>query len=278
MANGKPAENEPPPPEFREFLSNVRELFREIRKFVLFLRREKNVAVIMAVFTFFLALFAFIQAFLLGLQIRPLQNSADAAQKAAGTASRQLEMADRPWLKEIVSSNAPFLIDNGSISWAIRVQVTNVGHSVATGAFVEGELIALHGADYVDGPANEMNRFCDKIAKTSPINPRMWGISVFPTDTNDLLGPSVIIFKPDVESASVDGGATLGKSIFPILVGCIDYQYPTSETRHQTRFIYDVFYRDPKTGTNQPFVSLGKTLPMNDMVLWRHRVSGQFAY
>jgi hypothetical protein len=267
------------PPEFKEFTKSIRELFREVKKLVIFLRNKKNSSTVIMVLTFFLALFALIQAIVIAFQIRPLRNSAYAAKEAATTASRQLEMADRPWLKEIVSADAPFMFDSkGNISWAVLVTANNVGHSVATGVFAEGKLIVLHGADYIDGPAKEMNLFCDRIAKPDPINPRRWGVSVFPNDSGELLPVSVIMTSSDIESASVDGGAVLGKSIFPMLVGCIDYQFSTSETRHQTRFIYDVFYQDPKTGTNQPFISVGKTLPMKGLVLSRHRISGQFAY
>ncbi|OFW13154.1 MAG: hypothetical protein A3H27_07210 [Acidobacteria bacterium RIFCSPLOWO2_02_FULL_59_13] len=207
------------------------------------------------------------------------QKAAGAAEQAAETASRQLEMADRPWIKEIVSSGAQFMIDRGAISWAVLVKAENVGNSVATGVFVEAKLIAMKDADYFDGPANAMNQFCDDIAKQSPINPKRWGVSIFPNDAGDLLGASPIMFPKEVEEAVLDGGATLGKSIFPMIIGCIDYQFATSSVRHQTRFIYDVIYRDPETGTNQPFVPIGKgSLPMEAMILYRHRVSGQFAY
>lgn len=198
------------------------------------------------------------------------KHAADSAKIAATTASRQLEMADRPWLKESVTSDAPFLFQNGAISWAVLVRASNVGHSVATGVFVQTKLIALVGADYVDGPRQQLNEFCDKVANTA-INPTKWGVSVFPNDSSDL--PSSLIMWPkEVQANSIDGGADLGRSIFPMLIGCIDYQYPTSEHRHQTRFIYDVLYK------TQPFISIGKTLPMEGIRLSRHSVSGQYAY
>jgi hypothetical protein len=190
---------------------------------------------------------------LLGVNIllwHSTKKTADAADQSAKAASRQLEMIDRPWLKEIVRPNADFLYNDGGFSWAINVQLQNVGHSVATGAFVAGKLIAanIQNADLVDGPANAMNKFCDTIASESPINPRRWGVSVFPGDIDSVLGLSPILFPNDIKGNVVDGGKTLGRSIFPILIGCVDYQYSASSIRHQTRFIYDVFWKDPSTG------------------------------
>lgn len=213
-----------------------------------------------------------------GLQWCANKKAADAAYNASVTASRQLEMVDRPWIKESVKSGAKFQSDkNGNITWAINIQGVNVGHSVATGMFVQGKLIAMRGADYVDGPSAQLKEYCDGLAKTKIRSAENWGVSVFPGDHADL--PFGINgWEKDIKPAIIDGGQKLGPSIFLMFIGCIDYEYPTSNFRHQTRFIYDVFHKDPTSGENDPFLSLEKTFPSEEMVLWPHRVSGQFAY
>lgn len=200
-----------------------------------------------------------------------------ATKNATRIASRQLEMADRPWLRDDVIPKANFIFDKGSISWGVLIKGENVGHSVATGVFAEATLIALHGADYVDGPTKELNKFCDRFPNSRTKPPNQWGVSVFPNDFTEI-PYAVIMMADDVERASVDGGTALGNSIFPMLIGCIDYQYSTSDKRHQTRFIYDVFYKDLEAATPQPFISMGKTLPVAGMILKRHSISGHFAY
>ena len=143
--------------------------------------------------------------------------------------------------------------------------------------FVQGKLIAMRGADYVDGPSAQLKEYCDGLAKTKIRSAENWGVSVFPGDHADL--PFGINgWEKDIKPAIIDGGQKLGPSIFLMFIGCIDYEYPTSNFRHQTRFIYDVFHKDPTSGENDPFLSLEKTFPSEEMVLWPHRVSGQFAY
>src|SRR5258706_11374193 len=98
---GRPSntQREPLPVEFREFTANIREAFREIKNFILFVRQKQNASAVMAVFTFLLALFAFTQTLVTAFQIAPLRKSADAAKKSADTLAAQLEATERPWLK-----------------------------------------------------------------------------------------------------------------------------------------------------------------------------------
>jgi hypothetical protein len=87
------------------------------------------------------------------LQWRANQKAADAAHDAAATASRQLEMADRPWIKESITVDVPFASRaNAGASWAVLIKATNVGHSVATGVFASAELIAPPLRNYFDEP------------------------------------------------------------------------------------------------------------------------------
>jgi hypothetical protein len=69
---------------------------------------------------------------------------------------------------------------------------------------------------------------------------------------------SPILFPNDVNRASFDDQGN--KAVEPMLVGCIDYQFPASGKRHQTRFIYDVFDKS-KPSAQSVFITVGKTVP-----------------
>ncbi len=61
-----------------------------------------------------------------------------------------------------------------------------------------------------------------------------------------------------------------------MLIGCIEYHYPTSEKPHFTWFVYFLSHNDERTlpAPTQDFFSIGKTVPKDSMVL---RKSGQYA-
>jgi hypothetical protein len=195
-------------------------------------------------------------------------------QQQTSISQKQLETADRPWLKETVTSTAPFLANNGAFSWGVIIRVTNVGHSVATGVFAPAILIAPKSGDYFDEPLAKLKDFCDKISNTR-IDPSRYGVSIFPGDYADITA-SPILFPNDVNHASFDDRGN--KAVEPMLVGCIDYQFPASEKRHQTRFIYDVFDKS-KPSAQSVFIAVGKTVPKDQIGLVRHfAVGGEYAY
>jgi hypothetical protein len=210
-----------------------------------------------------------------------MKKAAQAAKESADTASRQLEMEDRPWLKDTVRSGSDFIFQNNNttVSWAVLVRAENVGHSVATAIYPEAKLITIRGADCLDGPRHQVTQLCDNLSKRFEAvksDPSVWGNSVFPGDSTEIplnvfLGPS------DIGSTSIDGGRGLGKSIFPMLIGCVEYHYATSEKPHFTGFVYVLSHTDdPAVPTAaQVFFSIGKNVPKADIMFTK---SAQYAY
>jgi hypothetical protein len=203
-----------------------------------------------------------------------------ATQDAVKVASRQLEMTDRPWIKDNVLSAFEMGWQHGSyLGWAVTVRTENVGHSVATGIFPEVKLIAIKGADFIDYPRREAKKVCDDVdgrfekVKSDPI---AWATSVFPSEARDFGGHNVYLLPSEVEAKSFDGGSNLGESIMPMLVGCIVYHYPSSEHAHHTGFIYLLSHNDNPAlaESSTVFFGIGKNISKDNVVL---KQVGQFA-
>jgi hypothetical protein len=66
-----------------EFVAGLRELFREIKKLIVFIRHRQNLNAALVVLTLTLAIATFTQAIIYGIQLGPLRRSADAAKNSA---------------------------------------------------------------------------------------------------------------------------------------------------------------------------------------------------
>lgn len=205
-----------------------------------------------------------------------------ATRGALDLASRQLEMTDRPWIKDNVFSAFDMGWQHGSyLGWAVTVRTENIGHSVATGIFPEVKLIAIEGADFIDYPRREARKVCDDVdARFQRIkgDPTAWATSVFPGpgEARDFAGFNVYLLPAEVEKKSFDGGGNLGKSVMSMLVGCIAYHYPSSEHAHHTSFVYLLSHSDDTTlaEPTTTFFGIGKNIPKDKVIL---RKVGQFA-
>lgn len=189
---------------------------------------------------------------------------------------RQLEMTDRPWIKDVVRSNSDFLANNGAFSWAVTIRTENVGHSVATAIFPQTKLIAIQGADFIDAPRRKARELCDEVSarfekvKNDPV---VWSNAIFPGEWSEF-GDNPILWPTDIKGATFEAGTT--KNVFPVLIGCIEYHYATSEKPHRTWFVYTLSHNDNPAlePSSRVFFSIEKTIPNANMVLIK---SDQFA-
>ena len=194
--------------------------------------------------------------------------------------SKQLEIFDRPWIKDTVSSASDFTFQDkpGAFTWAITIRTENVGHSVATAIFPDAKLIAVQGADFIDGPREQARELCDTLSERFEKlkdNPIVWSNAVFPNEHLEFPW-NVVLLRSQMETNAFDGGKSLGKSVIPMLIGCVEYRYATSEKAHRTWFVYTLSHTDqPELHLpTQVFFSIGKTVRGANMVLLK---SGQFA-
>jgi hypothetical protein len=208
---------------------------------------------------------------IIGYQSKTARIAANAAKSAADTASKQLEMMDRPWIQDNVRPGANLIFDNDAVSWGVIIRIQNVGHAVASVVVPRTKLIAVHDADVIDGPVQQAHALCNEMSKRMEDVKPNYGIlggSEFPGNWLDFPGQATI-WPAEVKSDSFDGGTELSRSIQPILVGCIVYRYETSETTHHTGFVYMVSHTDDSkiNAAAQVFFSIGKAIPRDKIVL-----------
>jgi hypothetical protein len=185
---------------------------------------------------------------------------------ATRIASRQLEMADRPWIKDAVRSASELTAQHGAFSWAVVIRTENVGHSVATAIYPQAKLIAIHGADFIDAPRLQARQLCDEVSarfervKNDPV---VWSNAIFPEEWSEFVSNAVLL-PTDIKDASLDG-----KSFTPMLIGCIEYHYATSDKPHHTWFVYTLAHNDDPTlpEPSRVFFSIDKNVPQANMVL-----------
>jgi hypothetical protein len=210
-------------------------------------------------------------------QLRNMNSTYKEIQKQSTTASRQLEMADRPWLKDEIKSASDFTFQNGTAVWAISIKSQNIGHSVATETFSEVRMIAIHNADMLDGPRKKVTEICESMPKRFEYVkaiPGLWNNSIFPNDSHETVA-NVILSPKDIGD-TLDGGNSLGKSMIPVLVGCLEYRYPTSDKPHHTGFVYVLSHNENPSiaEAGRTFFSVGQNIAKDNVVL---RKFGQVA-
>jgi hypothetical protein len=121
------AEREPLPIEFREFTASIRELFREIKKFIIFIRHRHNANAALIFLTFLLAIAAIAQAIIYGIQLGPLRKSAD-------TGAKQLANFENAEAGRLEVNFCLVPNDAHAATFIVR----NIGHSAATDIAISG--------------------------------------------------------------------------------------------------------------------------------------------
>lgn len=181
--------------------------------------------------------------------------SADAANKAADTSLKQLELSERPWIKIVdvqPRGNFPVVGDIGFIkalpnsqgieanaTIQFKLSFTNVGHSVADVSQSEEFFMPqFSNSEYWNRVAAEEDRFCsspDMKAVTSqkvvvfPGEPR-------PFDLN--IGITAPIRPENINHLSE------GTGIFPALIVCVNYHQKGLPSIYQTRAVYEISRAD----------------------------------
>ena len=213
--------------------------------------------------------------------------SANAAKESADTASRQLEMTDRPWLilQGIVIDNSGFTFSkDGRAHVSIHPIIKNIGHSVATHVTFDAKMIIPSQSDFANIAVREQKELC-KSFEDKPVGiHEKFSITIgetvlFPEEIEQSWSYGLDLEKSDIEKKQVivqiDGSS---KGILaPTIVGCIDYRYPSSIHHHQTGFVYDVRRANHVPG-QVPMLAMivGSNVPAPDVHLERNSFFGGF--
>jgi hypothetical protein len=180
-------------------------------------------------------------------QMSATRDAAQAAKSAADTAQKQLEMSERPWLiLQGITVDPPGFIfpKEGGAQISIRPQIKNIGHSVATGVIFSVKLFNPSRTSFFTEPLTKQQDLCKPIADKPIINSQ-WGrgvgdLVIFPSDIEQSWFYGLNLTQSEMDSTKLTvkiGDRDIGL-LAPFIVGCVDYQYPTSTRHHQTQFIY----------------------------------------
>jgi hypothetical protein len=179
---------------------------------------------------------------------------------------RQLEATDRPWIQVTDASVVtPLTFEGSKISVGIGLTVKSVGNSAAMEIGPKWQLIVSKGAGTVIGPIiKKQEEVCSqkRVGAFAPLtlfpgqsSKDVWAdalqLNSWVNDITDQITELPMPSKPKV--------------IFPILVGCIDYQ-SSFGTHHQSRFVYSLH-------TNGYFI-VGRNVPVGQLRWDRYAFGG----
>jgi hypothetical protein len=155
--------------------------------------------------------------------------------------------------------------------------IRNIGHSVATGVtpVIDFFLITPDEHSVFYEPLERQKDLCDK-AQNRPFDEKedRKRTVIFPNDTDEGTSNSRGFDKTEIKFM-----ASKTKSILPVLIGCIDYQYATSTRRHQTRFVYQIQRSGPTPEDPTPHQHMLHVGPdaQSDAVLIKFPFGGFYA-
>ena len=214
------------------------------------------------------------------------RKQAAAAQEQVGIMRKQLEAADRPWIKiAIVPSHDITYTALGEGQFYFTAIMKNIGHSVATDVAIKFAVLVPKGNGVFTEPIERQRKICGT-PQQSTIKDTDHDLrtSIFPGDTSDPLNfgtniPSTEIndgalhFPPDAQGRTVEG-----TFFSPYLVGCVDYTFATSAVRHQTGFIYNIARVDPKRDVHPLAFKVGAIVPRTQVILEKYIFGGDYKY
>jgi|HubBroStandDraft_1064217.scaffolds.fasta_scaffold11268_3 hypothetical protein len=210
--------------------------------------------------------------------------SAKAAEATAKVSAEQLEIGERPWVKVVEvkpRSGTPLRFTDitayrkvegqkYTVDFFYEVHLKIIGPSPALNIDVWPELYlpewssqTVGHVGYSNAVVAEENRVCNEFAKRKK-EIKGGGTAAFPNETPVLYqGAQANIFEVNKSHFS----DMPGEYILPVLIGCVDYQFQSSEKHHQTRFVYEAFHAK---GSTLRFFLVGKDILADDLQLIRN--------
>lgn len=140
----------------------------------------------------------------------------------------------------------------------VTPQIKNVGRTTAVHIRIQVQLVIHRWANGWGDFTPEQNATCESLAKSENGST---DIVLFPDDPFDGMGHGSGVILTPSNISSTDGT----KYVAPAFVGCIDYQFQTSRSHHQTSFAYEIVRADNRS---RIFV-LGEDMPTAQLKLIR---------
>lgn len=222
--------------------------------------------------------------------LRQGEVSSRAAEEAANTAAKQLEMAERPWISADLAVGGPLVFGADGAKMPVVLSITNSGRSPATRVEVTVEWFPIF-LDRPD-PFLRLMNVCKSVeAASSTISPEAvkngahyMSRIIFPGKQ-----PSQI-YVLSMDRADIQEGISgIAKHLFPgyapkrralqiDVLACIGYRPPFLEAQYHTGIITELFRLDSKQPRASAEISADPgEIPPGDLRMMIHPVYGTYA-
>jgi hypothetical protein len=243
-------------------------LFREVKKFIIFIRAPKSNTAVLAFLTLLLAVAGLSQAVIYELQLTPLRKSAD-------TAAKELEVSERPWLSiENVTLDSPLIFDENGVEITIRFNIKNSGKTPAIRSFWMGWMFPQDLL--MSNTLSERKQNCRGILyQSSAVHDSQLAETWFPGTSAPVsekvrIIPSAIAKAMDVSKemfSHIPGRLPdYANGIYPVWAFCIAYRSSLSDVQYHTAYLFQIFRKDGK-----PIFPIPKgEIPSDELTLSPH--------
>ncbi|HWZ43518.1 MAG TPA: hypothetical protein VNW97_08565 [Candidatus Saccharimonadales bacterium] len=164
------------------------------------------------------------------------RDSADAAKRAADTAAKQLEMAERPWVLVNIEIDTPLIFDSSGAHAGLVATFKNIGHSPAIRIWPDAEILPIEPIDM----AKERERFCREREIPQSTNPSI-GETLLPGgDTKQQWAMNISRKDIGPEQKVGQDSKTANGSIMPVVIVCVPYRSTFNHSVYHTERIFHV--------------------------------------
>jgi hypothetical protein len=200
--------------------------------------------------------------------------------RVVSSMQQQIEITDRAWLRVEVTGNRdlppnailPTTLSfdtNGTGNLGRTIILNNVGRSVATKVHIRDTTVVANPMNAADItlPITRQKEFC-----AAPPSPNAVSYTVFPGVPFKSYEASTFDTKDVPDPPGIDR-LQRGRPVALYLVGCVDYRYGSTSTKHETGFALEVF-----GGTAHQGIQIKASFPPEALTFLPFFLGGDYAY
>jgi hypothetical protein len=193
--------------------------------------------------------------------LRAARKSANAAKEASETASKQLELSDRPWVDARIAINGPFEFNINGGNIHLGFELLNAGHLPALNTVVEALPVdsnftgTRQPEEYVAQACRTANRMIEEYPSL--------GVALFP-NIPFAEGETITLTAADLAKYHGKGSRFPGIILQPSVVVCVGYRPTFKSVIYHTSYIFQLSRVDASNKTSVQF-KIGEDVPQAEI-------------
>jgi hypothetical protein len=215
-------------------------------------------------------------------EARATNKLANASIRSANIAERQLNLSQRAWVSVTLASGPNRFHFSQRDAWSQTFTITlrNSGNIPATNVEMRTSTYMAPASSYDRvAPLREQSKLCDHVKPSDDKNSL---ITIFPGNSTDLTDSNAQLLLTVVAplkhgQAAKHEQPKISKEVIPTIVGCVLYKSGSLSESHQTRFILEVFRKNPKFPMSVASFVDGEDVPDSDVFFRPFRQGGSYA-